>query len=128
MVGDENQSIYGFRAAYPDALLSFEKDHPAAKVLLMEENFRSDGKIVAAADRFIQKNTLRHKKHMVAAKAASMEVQKIILKDRYGQYPYLVKVAEECQVQTAVLYRNNDCPLLICWNGRVSHTVSVIWS
>lgn len=111
MVGDEDQSIYGFRAAYPDALLSFEKDHPAAKVLLMEENFRSDGKIVAAADRFIQKNTLRHKKHMVAAKAASMEVQKIILKDRYGQYPYLVKAAEECQVQTAVLYRNNESAL-----------------
>lgn len=74
MVGDEDQSIYGFRAAYPDALLSFEKDHPAAKVLLMEKNFRSDGKIVEAADRFIQKNELRYKKHMVAAKAANMEL------------------------------------------------------
>ena len=41
MVGDEDQSIYGFRAAYPEALLSFEKNHKGAKVLLMEENFRS---------------------------------------------------------------------------------------
>lgn len=111
MVGDEDQSIYGFRAAYPEALLSFEQDHPAAKVLLMEENFRSDGKIVAAADRFIQKNELRHKKHMVATKAANTEVQKIVLKDRYAQYSYLLKVAEECQVQTAVLYRNNESAL-----------------
>lgn len=111
MVGDEDQSIYGFRAAYPDALLSFEKDHPAARVLLMEENFRSDGKIVAAADRFIQKNTLRHKKCMVATRAAGMEVQKITLKGRYDQYLYLAKMAEECQVQTAVLYRNNESAL-----------------
>ena len=36
MVGDEDQSIYGFRAAYPQALLDFEQDHPGAKVLLME--------------------------------------------------------------------------------------------
>ena len=36
MVGDEDQSIYGFRAAYPEALLSFEKNHPNAKILLME--------------------------------------------------------------------------------------------
>ena len=46
MVGDEDQSIYGFRAAYPEALLEFEHHHPGAKVLLMEENFRSDGNIV----------------------------------------------------------------------------------
>ena len=44
MVGDEDQSIYGFRAAYPEALLSFEENHPGAKVLLMEENFRSNAK------------------------------------------------------------------------------------
>ena len=37
MVGDEDQSIYGFRAAYPQALLDFEKDHKNAKVLLMEQ-------------------------------------------------------------------------------------------
>ena len=42
MVGDEDQSIYGFRAAYPEALLTFEKKLSGCKVLLMEENFRSD--------------------------------------------------------------------------------------
>ncbi|MBQ9746761.1 MAG: ATP-dependent helicase, partial [Clostridia bacterium] len=63
MVGDEDQSIYGFRAAYPQALLAFEAEHTGAKVLKMEENFRSGTKIVEAADRFIGKNTLRHPKN-----------------------------------------------------------------
>lgn len=111
MVGDEDQSIYGFRAAYPEALLSFEKDHPAARVMLMEENFRSDGKIVAAADRFIQKNVLRHEKHMAAARDALTDIQRIVLPNRQAQYDYLVKAAEECRTQTAVLYRNNESVL-----------------
>ena len=111
MVGDEDQSIYGFRAAYPEALLSFEKDHLSAKVLLMEENFRSDGKIVEAADRFIQKNILRHEKHMTAARQALTDIQRIALQNRRAQYDHLVKVAEECRTQTAVLYRNNESVL-----------------
>lgn len=111
MVGDEDQSIYGFRAAYPEALLSFEREHPGAKILVMEENFRSDGKIVAAADRFIQKNTLRHEKHMTSARAAETEIQRIALKGRKDQYHYLAGMAEECQAQTAVLYRNNESAL-----------------
>lgn len=82
MVGDEDQSIYGFRAAYPEALLSFEKDHPGARVLLMEKNFRSNGEIVAAADRFIQKNILRHEKHMTASREAGAGIEEITLKDR----------------------------------------------
>ena len=108
MVGDEDQSIYGFRAAYPEALLSFEKDHPGARVLLMEENFRSCAQIVEAADRFIQKNILRHEKHMKAARAAGEEIEQIPLNDRKAQYDYLVRMAERCQAQTAVLYRNHD--------------------
>ena len=74
MVGDEDQSIYGFRAAYPEALLEFEQHHPGANVLLMEENFRSDANIVQAADCFIQKNTLRHEKHMRPSRPKQREL------------------------------------------------------
>lgn len=129
MVGDEDQSIYGFRAAYPEALLSFEKKHPGAKVLLMEENFRSNAKIVEAADKFIQKNTLRHEKHMRAAREAGADIREISLKSRKAQYVYLMKAAQECTTgmagmsgseehrgradasvtETAVLYRDNEC-------------------
>ena len=108
MVGDEDQSIYGFRAAYPDALLSFEKDHPNARVLLMEENFRSNANIVNAAEGFIQKNTLRHEKHMRPTRKNGSEIKEIELRSRSGQYAYLAKVAGSCQSQTAVLYRDNE--------------------
>ena len=131
MVGDEDQSIYGFRAAYPEALLSFEKKHPGAKVLLVEENFRSNAKIVEAADKFIQKNTLRHEKHMRAAREAGADIREISLKSRKAQYVYLMKAAQECTTgmagmsgseehrgradasvtETAVLYRDNECAI-----------------
>ena len=108
MVGDEDQSIYGFRAAYPEALLSFEKNYADANVLLMEENFRSNAKIVDAADGFIKKNKLRHEKHMKAFREAGTDIQKIHLKNRRAQYTYLAKVAENTEVETAVLYRDNE--------------------
>ena len=108
MVGDEDQSIYGFRAAYPEALLSFEQNYANAKVLLMEENFRSNKKIVEAADRFIQKNQLRHKKNMKASREAGEEIKNIPVKSRKTQYIYLTKLAEGCETETAVLYRDNE--------------------
>ena len=55
MVGDEDQSIYGFRAAYPEALMQFEQTYPNARVLLMEENYRSTPEILRLADDFIRK-------------------------------------------------------------------------
>ena len=110
MVGDEDQSIYGFRAACPEALIDFEKEHRGAKVLLMEQNYRSGSGIVRAADRFIQKNTLRHAKHMVCADGAAEgpEVREVVLRSRKFQYNYLLRVADGCEEETAVLYRNNE--------------------
>lgn len=108
MVGDEDQSIYGFRAAYPEALLDFEKVYPGAKVLLMEDNFRSNAKIVRAADGFIQKNELRHEKHMKPTRPAAADIRTISMKSRKSQYSYLAKVAEQCETETAVLYRDNE--------------------
>ena len=111
MVGDEDQSIYGFRAAYPEALLEFEQHHPGANVLLMEENFRSDANIVQAADHFIQKNTLRHEKHMRPSRPKQRELREISVANRKAQYSYLLKVAAGCTNQTAVLYRDHECAL-----------------
>lgn len=108
MVGDEDQSIYGFRAAYPEALLDFEKVYPSAKMLLMEDNFRSNAKIVRAADGFIQKNELRHEKHMKPTRPAATDIRTISMKSRKSQYMYLAKVAEQCETETAVLYRDNE--------------------
>lgn len=111
MVGDEDQSIYGFRAAYPEALLNFEKDHPSARVLVMNQNYRSNANIVSLADRFIKHNKARHDKSMVSTKTASSEVDYVELKNRANQYSYLSKVASRCASETievAVLYRDNE--------------------
>ena len=132
MVGDEDQSIYGFRAAYPEALLSFEKNHPGAKVLLMEENFRSGAGIVKAADTFIQKNTLRHKKHMRAIKDGEEVVKEIAVKTRDDQYRYLAAVAENCAAARADRVGGNVTAGRV--GGRsdngtadASHTVAVLY-
>ena len=111
MVGDEDQSIYGFRAAYPQALTDFEKDHPGARVLLLTQNYRSTPQIIQKADAFIRSNRLRHEKHMDATRPSGSEVRSIPIFDRRGQYKYLAAVAENCQRETAVLYRDNDCAL-----------------
>ncbi len=108
MVGDEDQSIYGFRAAYPEALLNFEKDHPKAKVLIMDQNFRSNAAIVAAADLFIRHNEMRHDKRMQATREKASEINYIELNSRNNQYNYLKKVAAGADHQTAVLYRDNE--------------------
>ena len=111
MVGDEDQSIYGFRAAWPQALLEFEQTYPGAKVLMMETNYRSTKSIVEAADSFIQRNESRRPKHMRTDNVQGVPVKKVTLADYNRQYNYLLKIARDCKEQTAVLYRNNDSAL-----------------
>lgn len=111
MVGDEDQSIYGFRAAYPQALTQFDTVYPYAKVLYMEQNYRSTQQIVAAADKFIQKNQNRRPKHMKATQGSGPAIQEVSLYDRQAQYSYLCKLAEHCTAETAILYRDNDSAL-----------------
>ncbi len=110
MVGDEDQSIYGFRAAYPEALLNFEKNHMGAKVLVMDKNYRSNARIVEAADIFIQYNKDRHRKHICATKDAKSDINFVKI-DREQQYIYLARMAENVNTKTAVLYRDNESVL-----------------
>ena len=111
MVGDEDQSIYGFRAAYPEALMNFGKEHPGAKILLMEDNFRSTAQIVEAAGKFIKKNIHRYEKTMRSSREEGSDIREIGVKSRKGQYRYLLKVAENCTEETAILYRDNESAL-----------------
>lgn len=111
MVGDEDQSIYGFRAAYPEALMNFQQDFPNAKIIVMNHNYRSNANIVTAAQRLIQHNKNRYDKKMEATRAAGTEIRYIDVKSRASQYGYLVKVAQDCRRETVVLYRDNECAL-----------------
>lgn len=111
MVGDEDQSIYGFRAAYPQALMEFSHVYPGASVLLMETNYRSTPQIVQVAGRFILQNKNRYPKNMKASRKDGQPVKQILVTDRKAQYRYLAKYAKNCTQETAILFRDNDSAL-----------------
>ncbi|MDD6311314.1 MAG: ATP-dependent helicase [Firmicutes bacterium] len=116
MVGDEDQSIYGFRAAYPEALLEFENVYPSAKILLLEENYRSTQQIVNAANGFIDVNKKRKKKQMRTDKTDGQPIRYVQLTSRFGQYAYLLKLLEGCDAKTAILYRNNESAIPLVYH------------
>ncbi len=117
MVGDEDQSIYGFRAAYPEALLEFGKNYPGGKVFRLETNYRSGRDIVALADRFIRRNTKRYDKTMRPALAASGRVRVEPVPRRADQYSRVIQwISQEPEKETAILYRNNDSAIPLMYH------------
>lgn len=111
MVGDEDQSIYGFRAAYPEALLRFSSVWPGAKTLLLEDNYRSTPEILRLAGAFIEGNRDRYPKTIRATRAKGCRVRLAHAASWQAQYRYLLALAGERRAPFAVLYRNNDSAL-----------------
>ena len=67
IVGDDDQSIYGFRGARPDIMRNFPKDYPDAKVVALQINYRSTPQVVSSAGKLIQHNQNRFPKESRAA-------------------------------------------------------------
>ncbi len=68
VVGDSDQNIYSWRGAKIKNILNFETDYPDAKVVLLEENYRSTGTILEAANEVIKKNFVRKEKNLFTRK------------------------------------------------------------
>lgn len=110
MVGDEDQSIYGFRGAYPAALLDFQSNYNEPCILRMETNYRSDRNIVSAANQFIKLNTRRLDKNM-RAQSQKDGVIVVTCIDRMEQQAELLLERirnQKPDESLAILYRNND--------------------
>ena len=108
MVGDEDQSIYGFRGAYPEGLLSFKEDYPKGEILVMETNYRSTQQIISAADRFIRLNKDRYLKHMRTDNEVGVPAVHEYVRSVEDQYRLIMESVRNEGKETAVLYRNNE--------------------
>lgn len=112
MVGDEDQSIYGYRGACPQALLSFPFDYPNARTLRMETNYRSGDEIVSAARTFIGGCKGRIEKRMVSGRGPGSVVRVAEVSHRLDQFDATLALIRnhkrEGSGMLAVLYHNNE--------------------
>lgn len=110
MVGDEDQSIYGFRGAWPQGILSFAELFPGGRVLKMEDNFRSRPEILAHCGSFIQLNRERYPKQLVPNRqAAGHAVQQVFSRSWEDFYTKLLDRIDALPADETlgILYRNN---------------------
>jgi DNA helicase-2/ATP-dependent DNA helicase PcrA len=113
VVGDVDQSIYGFRGANFRNILNFEKDYPNAKVVLMEENYRSSANILNVANDIIKNNKERKEKNLWTSNEEGAKIKYYRAYDEKDEAEYVVgkiKKLIDSGVQKediAVLYRTN---------------------
>ncbi|MEE8673458.1 MAG: ATP-dependent helicase [Heyndrickxia faecalis] len=109
VVADDDQSIYSWRGAEPSYLLNFKKVYPDAKILFMEQNYRSSQEVVTAANQFIKRNKHRYDKNMFTENPPAGPIRFVRLPDYKYQAKYLAQniVVSENFSEIAVLYRNN---------------------
>ena len=115
MAGDEDQSIYGFRAAWPDALLQFGETYENASIFRLQTNYRSRKEIVEAASSLICHNQKRYEKNMVADRSEGGVCKAVTVRKREDQYDQILDILRKSSETTAVLYRDNasGLPLIL---------------
>ena len=114
VVGDADQSIYGWRGADMQNILDFEKDYPDAKVVLLEENYRSTKTILQAANDVIKNNRHRRPKNLWTQNEDGDEIVYYRANDEQDEAVFVAKTIEELSREAgykhrdfAVLYRTN---------------------
>lgn len=109
MVGDDDQSIYGFRAADSSHMLNFQSIYSGAKLYFMEQNFRSTQNIVRLADKVIRANDKRYSKNLRSSREPGGRLEVIEVEDEKEQLQLLIKGLDKSRGNkgTAILYRNN---------------------
>ncbi|WP_304340390.1 ATP-dependent helicase [Metaclostridioides mangenotii] len=114
VVGDEDQSIYGFRGARPDFLVEFEEYFGKSQKVILDSNYRSYSEILNTSNRLIEKNKNRYKKVIKSEIGSGGSVKYITAKDSDDEAN---KIIDEIVIQVvnrkadysdfAIIYRNN---------------------
>ncbi len=114
VVGDEDQSIYGFRHADIRNILDFERDFPEAEVVKLEQNYRSTQTILSAANAVVSRNRERREKRLWTEEAGGEPVQLVEVGDEHEEARWVAgeiqRLGEEEGVPregVAVFYRTN---------------------
>jgi len=114
VIGDSDQSIYSFRGADISNILDFEKDYPEAKIIKLEQNYRSTQTILDAADSIIDKNTNRPKKKMWTEAKGGDLIEVIHASTEHDEAEIVAKQIEDLMADKKValkdiviLYRTN---------------------
>lgn len=113
VVGDDDQSVYGFRGANPGIMKEFMKDYPKARQILLDVNYRSSGYIVKGALRVIGNNKIRFEKKIEAFRKPDETVHVQEVKDPVQEAEYVLERIREYRekgvsyTEMAVLYRTN---------------------
>lgn len=117
VVGDDDQSIYGWRGAEVQHILNFKKDWPAATEIRLEDNYRSTTAIVAFANRLIAYNKTRHDKVLKAARAGGQPPRILQFKDEIeeakGISEEIARILDRRVREPrdlAILFRTNEQP------------------
>ncbi len=112
VVGDEDQSIYGWRGADIRNILDFERDYPNASVIRLEQNYRSTQNILEAAGAVVAHNKARKGKHLWTDSGAGETIQVYEAPDSENEALFIADTIEKIlsrnpEYRVAVLYRTN---------------------
>jgi DNA helicase II / ATP-dependent DNA helicase PcrA len=114
VVGDDDQSIYAWRGAEPRNLLDFDRDFPDAKVIKLEQNYRSTQTILDAANGIIRKNCDRHEKSLWTDRGGGEPIEIYQAGDERGEAYFVAQSIRRLlddgpasPTDIAILYRTN---------------------
>lgn len=113
VVGDTDQNIYSWRGANVRNIMNFEHDFPGTHTVLLEENYRSTGNILALANKAIKKNTIRQDKNLFTMQGEGEKIDVMPAWDEQGESEMIAHKCKELIAEgvggenIAVLYRAN---------------------